>query len=53
METPDDVRLLRLALAHGYGFAYQGLDAISSELETLFRELLTISVNSVGVGSAP
>ena len=43
----------RLALAHGYGSASQGLDAISSELETLFSELRSLEVSAVGAGGAP
>jgi len=43
----------RLALAYGYGSACQGLDCISSELETLVMELRTIEVSAVGAGGAP
>lgn len=40
----------RLALAHGCGSACQGLDGISSEIETLLTELRTIEVSAVGAG---
>ncbi len=42
----------RLALAHGYGSACQGLDCISSELETLLTELRTFEMDAVTVGGA-